>query len=123
MRPSMVRIGAHAQPAIRNDVRAALADCFRCLCRLFGRADERVRTPRHCAVWRLGGQRTVGEDLFAASLSNSEESDLRPRLTGLNNPGLIDAGVAVLQKECGGVLAALVLPLLLLEWFWLHRRT
>ena len=28
-----------------------------------------------------------------------------------------------LQKEVWGALAALVLPLLLFEWFWFHRRT
>jgi von Willebrand factor type A domain len=69
------------------------------------------------------GQQTVDDDLFAANLANPEESDLRPRLTGLNNPGSIEAGVAVLQKEFWGLLAALVLPLLLFEWFWFHRRT
>jgi len=70
-----------------------------------------------------GGQQTVEDDLFAANLTNPEASDLRPRLTGLNNPGPIDAGVAILQKEFWGVLAAIVLPLLLFEWFWFHRRT
>ena len=69
------------------------------------------------------GQQTVDDDLFAANLSNPDESDLRPRLTGLNNPGPIEAGVAVLQKEFWGLLAAIVLPLLLFEWFWFHRRT
>jgi hypothetical protein len=69
------------------------------------------------------GQQTVDDDLFAANLSNPDESDLRPRLTGLNNPGPIEAGVAVLQKEFWGILAAVVLPLLLFEWFWFHRRT
>jgi VWA domain-containing protein/aerotolerance regulator-like protein len=70
-----------------------------------------------------GGQQTVDDDLFAANLSNPDESDIRPRLTGLDNPGSIDAGVAVLQKEFWGILAALVLPLLLFEWFWFHRHT
>jgi Ca-activated chloride channel homolog len=69
------------------------------------------------------GQQTVDDDLFAANLGNPDESDLRPRLTGLNNPGPIEAGVALLQKEFWGLLAALVLPLLLFEWFWFHRRT
>jgi hypothetical protein len=70
-----------------------------------------------------GGQQTVDDDLFAANLSNPDESDIRPRLTGLDNPGSIDAGFTTLQKEFWGVLAALVLPLLLFEWFWFHRRT
>jgi hypothetical protein len=70
-----------------------------------------------------GGQQTVDEDLFAANLANPDESDVRPRLTGLNNPGPVEAGVATLQREFWGVLAALVLPLLLFEWFWFHRRT
>ena len=35
----------------------------------------------------------------------------------------VEAGVATLQREFWGVLAALVLPLLLFEWFWFHRRT
>jgi hypothetical protein len=70
-----------------------------------------------------GGQQTVDEDLFAANLSNPDESDIRPRLTGLNNPGPVEAGLATLQREFWGVLAALVLPLLLFEWFWFHRRT
>jgi len=69
------------------------------------------------------GQQTVDDDLFAANLANPDESDLRPRLTGLNNPGPVEAGIAVLQKEFWGLLAALVLPLLLFEWFWFHRRT
>jgi Ca-activated chloride channel family protein len=70
-----------------------------------------------------GGQQTVEDDLFAANLTNPDASDLRPRLTGLNNPGPLDAGIASLQKEVWGLLAALVLPLLLFEWFWFHRRT
>jgi hypothetical protein len=70
-----------------------------------------------------GGQQTVDDDLFAANLANPDESDIRPRLTGLNNPGPIEAGVATLQREFWGVLAAVVLPLLLFEWFWFHRRT
>jgi hypothetical protein len=69
-----------------------------------------------------GGQQTVDDDLFAANLANPDESDIRPRLTGLSNPGPLDAGVTVLQKEFWGLLAALVLPLLLFEWFWFHRR-
>jgi Ca-activated chloride channel family protein len=70
-----------------------------------------------------GGQQTVDEDLFAVNLANADASDIRPRLTGLDNPGAIDAGLATLQKEFWGLLAALVLPLLLFEWFWFHRRT
>jgi hypothetical protein len=69
-----------------------------------------------------GGQQTVDDDLFAANLANPDESDIRPRLTGLNNPGPLDASLTVLQKEFWGLLAALVLPLLLVEWFWFHRR-
>jgi Ca-activated chloride channel family protein len=69
-----------------------------------------------------GGQQTVDDDLFAANLANPDESDIRPRLTGLDNPGAIDAGLAMLQKEFWGILAAIVLPLLLFEWFWFHRR-
>ncbi len=69
-----------------------------------------------------GGQQTVDDDLFAANLGNPDESDLRPRLTGLSNPGPFDAGLTLLQKEIWGLLAALILPLLLFEWFWFHRR-
>jgi hypothetical protein len=69
-----------------------------------------------------GGQQTVDDDLFAANLANPEESDIRPRLSGLSNPGPLDGGLTTLQKEIWGVLAALVLPLLLFEWFWFHRR-
>src|SRR5438132_6562320 len=69
-----------------------------------------------------GGQQTVDDDLFAANLANPDESDVRPRLSGLSNPGPLDAGLTTLQKEIWGVLAALVLPLLLFEWFWFHRR-
>ena len=68
------------------------------------------------------GQQTVDDDLFAANLGNPDESDIRPRLSGLSNPGPLDAGLTTLQKEFWGVLAALVLPLLLFEWFWFHRR-
>ena len=70
-----------------------------------------------------GGQQTVDDDLFAANLANPDESNIRPRLSGLANPGSIDAGLAILQREFWGILAALVLPLLLFEWFWFHRRT
>jgi Ca-activated chloride channel family protein len=70
-----------------------------------------------------GGQQTVDDDLFAANLANPDESDIRARLTGLNNPGPLDAGLTRLQKEIWGALAAVVLPLLLFEWFWFHRRT
>jgi Ca-activated chloride channel family protein len=69
-----------------------------------------------------GGQQTIDDDLFAANLSNPDESDIRPRLSGLNNPGPLDAGLTILKKEFWGLLAALVLPLLLFEWFWFHRR-
>jgi hypothetical protein len=69
-----------------------------------------------------GGQQTVDDDLFAANLANPDESNIRPRLSGLSNPGPIDGGLTTLQKEIWGVLAALVLPLLLFEWFWFHRR-
>lgn len=70
-----------------------------------------------------GGQQTVDDDLFAANLANPDESDIRARLTGLNNPGPLDAGLTRLQKEIWGALAAVVLPLLMFEWFWFHRRT
>ena len=70
-----------------------------------------------------GGQQTVDDDLFAANLANPDESDLRARLSGLDASAPVDAGVTVLQKEFWGVLAALVLPLLMFEWFWFHRRT
>jgi hypothetical protein len=69
-----------------------------------------------------GGQQTVDDDLFAANLANPDESDIRPRLSGLTNPGPLDAGLTLLQKEFWGVLAAIVLPLLLFEWFWFHKR-
>jgi Ca-activated chloride channel family protein len=69
-----------------------------------------------------GGQQTVDDDLFAANLANPEASDIRPRLSGLSNPGPLDAGLTILQKELWAILAAIVLPLLLFEWFWFHRR-
>jgi hypothetical protein len=69
-----------------------------------------------------GGQQTVDDDLFAANLTNPEESDIRARLSGLASGGAVDAGLTLLQKEFWGLLAALVLPLLLFEWFWFHRR-
>jgi Ca-activated chloride channel homolog len=69
-----------------------------------------------------GGQQTVDDDLFAANLANPDESDIRPRLSGLDNPAAVDGGLSMLQKEFWGLLAAIVLPLLLFEWFWFHRR-
>lgn len=69
------------------------------------------------------GQQTVDDDLFAANLANPDESDIRPRLSGLSSSTPLDAGLTILQREFWGVLAALVLPLLLFEWFWFHRRT
>jgi hypothetical protein len=70
-----------------------------------------------------GGGQTVDEDLFAANLDSANASDIRPRLQGLDNPSPVGAGIATLQKEFWGILAALALPLLLFEWFWFHRRT
>jgi hypothetical protein len=69
-----------------------------------------------------GGQQTVDEDLFAANLTDAEESDIRARLTGLASTAAPTGGLATLQKEFWGIIAALVLPLLLVEWFWFHRR-
>ncbi|MDQ6672091.1 MAG: VWA domain-containing protein [Chloroflexota bacterium] len=69
-----------------------------------------------------GGQQTVDDDLFAVNLANRAASDIRPRLAGLSNPGPLDAGLTMLQKELWAILAAILLPLLLLEWFWFHRR-
>src|SRR5579859_2646441 len=69
-----------------------------------------------------GGQQTVDDDLFAANLANREASDIRPRLSGLSSSGPIDAGLTILQKELWAILAALLVPLLLFEWFWFHRR-
>ena len=69
-----------------------------------------------------GGQQTVDEDLFAANLTDRDESDIRPRLSGLASAATPTGGLATLQKEFWGVIAALVLPLLLVEWFWFHRR-
>jgi Ca-activated chloride channel homolog len=69
-----------------------------------------------------GGQQTVEDDLFAANLTDREESDIRPRLTELSNTAAITGGLTQLQKEIWVLLAALVLPLLLFEWFWFHRR-
>jgi hypothetical protein len=69
-----------------------------------------------------GGQQTVEDDLFAANLADRDESDIRPRLSGLTNNGPFEVGLTMLQKEFWGLLAALALPLLLFEWFWFHRR-
>jgi hypothetical protein len=69
-----------------------------------------------------GGQQTVDDDLFAANLTDRDESDIRPRLTGLASTNAPSGGLATLQKEFWGLLVAIVLPLLLLEWFWFHRR-
>ena len=69
-----------------------------------------------------GGQQTVDEDLFAANLTDRDESDIRPRLSGLASTIAPTGGLAMLQKEFWGLFAALVLPLLLVEWFWFHRR-
>ena len=69
-----------------------------------------------------GGQQTVDEDLFAANLTDRDESDIRSRLSGLASTAAPTGGLATLQKEFWGIIAALVLPLLLVEWFWFHRR-
>jgi len=69
-----------------------------------------------------GGQQTVEDDLFAANLADRDESDIRPRLTGLAGQGAAEIGLTMLQKEFWGLLAAIALPLLLFEWFWFHRR-
>jgi Ca-activated chloride channel family protein len=69
-----------------------------------------------------GGQQTIEDDMFAANLADRDESDVRPRLSGLSSDTNLDAGVTLLQKEFWGLLAALALPLLLFEWFWFHRR-
>jgi hypothetical protein len=69
-----------------------------------------------------GGQQTVEDDLFAANLTNPEESDTRPRLSGLDASGPVDAGLTILRREFWVILAALMLPLVMVEWFWFHRR-
>lgn len=69
-----------------------------------------------------GGQQTVDDDLFAANLTDRDESDIRPRLSGLESSAPTDGGLTTLQKEFWMLVAALVLPLLLAEWFWFHRR-
>jgi len=69
------------------------------------------------------GQQTVEDDLFAANLADRNESDIRPRLSGLASTTGLDAGLTLLQKEFWGLLAALALPLLMFEWFWFHRKT
>ncbi|MGI9147515.1 MAG: vWA domain-containing protein [Chloroflexota bacterium] len=69
-----------------------------------------------------GGQQTIDDDLFAANLANPAASDIRPRLSGLSNPAAFDAGLTILRKEVWAFLAAILLPLLLFEWFWFHRR-
>lgn len=68
------------------------------------------------------GQQTVDDDLFAANLTSPDESDIRPRLSGLDSPPPVDAGLAILRREFWLVLAALALPLVLVEWLWFHRR-
>src|SRR5205823_8658665 len=40
-----------------------------------------------------GGQQTVEDDLFAANLGDPQESDIRPRLSGLASSGPVDAGL------------------------------
>jgi hypothetical protein len=69
-----------------------------------------------------GGQQTVEDDLFAANLADRDESDIRPRLSGLVSSSSPEGGLTTLQKEFWALLAALALPLLLFEWFWFHRR-
>ena len=76
-------------------------------------------------IKEAGVGHTLSEQLqaaLAANLADPQESDIRARLTGLASNGPTDAGLTTLQKEFWGVLAALVLPLLLFEWFWFHRR-
>ncbi len=69
-----------------------------------------------------GGTQTVDEDLFAANLADREESDVRPRLQELVGSAVEAGGLAPLQRELWLPLVALALPLLLVEWFWFHRR-
>lgn len=69
-----------------------------------------------------GGQQTVEDDLFAANLTNPDESDTRPRLSGLDASGPVDAGLTILRREFWVILVALTLPLIMVEWFWFHRR-
>lgn len=69
-----------------------------------------------------GGGQTVDEDLFAASLVDREESDVRPRLQGLASPGGSQRELAPFQRELWVPLVALALALVLVEWFWFHRR-
>ncbi len=69
------------------------------------------------------GEQTVDEDLFAANLANRNESDIRPRLSGLDSVTSQALESVPVQREFWLVLASLTLPLLLFEWFWFHRRT
>ena len=70
-----------------------------------------------------GGQQTVEDDLFAVNLADRDESDLRPRLSGLASSGPEGAtALALLQREWWAALVVGALVLLLFEWFWFHRR-
>lgn len=70
-----------------------------------------------------GGQQTVDDDLFVVNLLDREESDVRPRMSGLAAASTFESVLTTLQREIWPWLAALALPLLLFEWLWFHRRT
>ena len=68
------------------------------------------------------GAQTLDENVFAANLADPQESDLRPRAPDLAGTSTITSTLVPLQKEAWPYLAALGLPLLLVEWWWFQRR-
>jgi hypothetical protein len=71
------------------------------------------------------GSQVVGSQQFAVNLFSPAESDLRPRanLTDHDSAALPPAADRTqIIREYAPWLLALMLPLLVLEWWWFHRR-
>ncbi|MFN8524022.1 MAG: BatA and WFA domain-containing protein [Chloroflexota bacterium] len=72
---------------------------------------------------RAAGQ-TIGEDVFAVNVSADRVSDIRPRVPTIPRAGAGNAlELVTVQREVWFWLVPPAIALLLVEWFWFHRRS
>lgn len=70
---------------------------------------------------QLGGGRPLAAEPFAVDLTDAAESDLRPRTLDLPSGTPVSGGLPG-SHELWTYSLVVVLGLLMLEWFWFHRR-
>lgn len=80
----------------------------------------------YTVVQRAAGQ-TLLEEPFAVNASDEKESDVRPKPIALGSGRTLQAGgppdLVPVNREIWTWLIAPVLLLLLVEWFWFHRKS